>query len=582
MKTKLMALFLALAALTLIWGCGEKLGNDVVMVVDGDEMTTDEFRNLALRRFGGEMMLATQTREAMDNYVTEVLEGELKAADGRAKGYANRPEVMSSYEEARNMAAIGELYNRTIVDSLIPEDSLKSYYDRDGFEVNASHILIRIDEDTDSVQAHDAIVEIRKEILDNNETVDSTAFSNAALENSEDTNSQNGELNWFRRGEMVPSFENVAFATEPGHMSDPVYTPFGWHLIFTHEIRAIPDRPTYEEDKERIKQLAMREHGQELVDMARQFVKDLETERDVEFQMDNINKVYNIVEPRQPAADPFSFLTEEQLEWDLVTFDEGSFTAGDLKPYVQRHMANRKFEDAEMVKAIVENYITEKVLLPDDAKKRGFLSLPEVLEQAKMAADIRIRQIVNQDINEIPESTDEDLQAYFNEHMEDYMLDAQYTLIEVFLEDREMADSVKAMAERGDKSLKELAVEYTTRPGVKEKDGIFGPIRKAQYGAIGRNAAEAEIGELVGPLRVQGKWSVFKVISKEEPKADEFENVKDKVSVDWRAWMRETRKTTYMDSIKSAIDWQLNKRAIDITFPHTTWAGEGGNDSSAG
>jgi parvulin-like peptidyl-prolyl isomerase len=582
MKIKLITLFLALMVVTMLWGCGEKLGDDVVMVIDGDEMTTDEFRNMAYRRFGGEAMLATQTLDAMQDYVSTVLESELKAADGRAKGYANRPEVLTAYEEARNMAAIGELYTRVIVDSLVPEDSLKSYYERDGYQVNASHILVRIDADTDSLAAFNEITTIHAAIIADNDVVDSTAFSNAALQNSEDTSSQDGNLGFFRRGEMVPSFENVAFATPINSMSAPVYTPFGWHIIFPHELKAIEDRPTFEEDHDRIQQLAMREQGQKLIDAARQYVYDLEDRRAVDFKMGNITTVFTSINPKLPNADPFSLLTEAQLELVLVTYDVGQYTAGDLREYVRRHMSGRAFDDAEMVKAIVENWITEKVLLPGDAESRGFLSLPTVMDQAREASDNRIRQIVNQDLTKLPEATDEDLLSYFNDNAETYMLDAQYTLIEVLVADRELADEIKTLAESGEKSLKDLAVEHTTRPGVKEKEGVFGPIRKAQYGAIGRNAATAEIGTIVGPLRVQDSWSVFKVISKEEPRADDFDNVRDKVNVDWRTWAREQHQEAYMDSLMNAIDHAVNKRALAITFPNTVWAGAGEETDPSG
>jgi len=58
-------------------------------------------------------------------------------------------------------------------------------------------------------------------------------FATAARRFSQDPGSkeQGGSLNWFRRGVMVPEFERVAFGLKPGVVSDPVESPFGFHII---------------------------------------------------------------------------------------------------------------------------------------------------------------------------------------------------------------------------------------------------------------------------------------------------------------------------------------------------------------
>src|SRR5919106_3118578 len=64
-------------------------------------------------------------------------------------------------------------------------------------------------------------------------------FATAARRFSQDPGSkeQGGSLNWFRRGVMVPEFERVAFGLKPGVVSDPVESPFGYHIIQVERIQ---------------------------------------------------------------------------------------------------------------------------------------------------------------------------------------------------------------------------------------------------------------------------------------------------------------------------------------------------------
>lgn len=64
-------------------------------------------------------------------------------------------------------------------------------------------------------------------------------FATAAKRFSQDPGSkdQGGDLNWFRRGVMVPEFERVAFSQKPGVVSDPVESPFGYHLIQVERVQ---------------------------------------------------------------------------------------------------------------------------------------------------------------------------------------------------------------------------------------------------------------------------------------------------------------------------------------------------------
>jgi peptidyl-prolyl cis-trans isomerase D len=96
----------------------------------------------------------------------------------------------------------------------------------------ASHILIKSQNDSESDAARARIDEIRTRI------VNGESFSTLARQLSEDPGSaaDGGNLGEIERGVMVPSFESTLFSMQLDELSEPVKTTFGWHLIKLHSI----------------------------------------------------------------------------------------------------------------------------------------------------------------------------------------------------------------------------------------------------------------------------------------------------------------------------------------------------------
>ena len=83
--------------------------------------------------------------------------------------------------------------------------------------VRAKHIL---------VQTKEEAVEIKK-LLDNGADFETLARQYSLCPSKD----KGGDLGYFNRGQMVPEFENAAFDTPIGGISEPVQTRFGWHII---------------------------------------------------------------------------------------------------------------------------------------------------------------------------------------------------------------------------------------------------------------------------------------------------------------------------------------------------------------
>lgn len=127
--------------------------------------------------------------------------------------------------------------NRLLMDSLLSsegkaattDDAMKKVYEDASKqiageqEVHARHILVETEDEAKAIEA-----DLKK----------GTDFAELAKKKSKDPGaSDGGDLGFFTKDQMVPEFSAVAFSLEPGKISDPVKTQFGWHIIKVEEKR---------------------------------------------------------------------------------------------------------------------------------------------------------------------------------------------------------------------------------------------------------------------------------------------------------------------------------------------------------
>ena len=99
-------------------------------------------------------------------------------------------------------------------------------------QVRARHILVRLSEIVGEQEARRRLDGMRRRIATGAD------FAEIARSQSEDASSaRGGDLGWLSPGDTVPEFEQAMMALAPGEVSQPVRSPFGWHLIQVLERR---------------------------------------------------------------------------------------------------------------------------------------------------------------------------------------------------------------------------------------------------------------------------------------------------------------------------------------------------------
>lgn len=99
-------------------------------------------------------------------------------------------------------------------------------------KTHVSHILIKTSDTISDAEARQRLEQIRTRILKG------SAFADQAKRFSADGSAaKGGDLGWIGPGDTVPDFEKAMDALKPGDVSEPVQSPFGWHLIRVEERR---------------------------------------------------------------------------------------------------------------------------------------------------------------------------------------------------------------------------------------------------------------------------------------------------------------------------------------------------------
>ncbi|MBW1868566.1 MAG: peptidylprolyl isomerase [Deltaproteobacteria bacterium] len=174
------------------------------------------------------------------------------------------------------------IVERFVDKTTVPEKEIKAYYEshlnlfKQPEQVKASHILIKVESKAKESEKEDALKKIRDI---QKKQVKGDDFAKLAKEYSQGpSNAKGGDLGYFKRGQMVPAFEEVAFKLKPGEVSDIVKTRFGYHLIKVVDKKPESTVP-YEEIKDRLGQYLKQEKVQKEI---KQLVEKLRKDAKVE------------------------------------------------------------------------------------------------------------------------------------------------------------------------------------------------------------------------------------------------------------------------------------------------------------
>ncbi|NCD24353.1 MAG: hypothetical protein EOL86_01985 [Deltaproteobacteria bacterium] len=325
-------------------------------------------------------------------YPWKAHEHEVNATDEKIQEYYTAHKTQYTVPATAKVAFV-ELSPRSLANQeAVPDEEIAAYYakHKENYkieeQVNARHILIRLDENATQAEEEKATAKMAAVQA---ELTAGKKFEDVAAAFTEDPSgtSTGGALGWFGRGRMVKPFEDAAFATAKGEVCGPIRTAFGFHLIKVEDTKTTGYTPmdaVKAEIKETIAQDRATEILQDTIDQALELVL---TGSDLQAVAQSLGQGLKVHESelftKTNAPSELAALKPEDLAalFDLAV----NATTQDPIPLAEGYILATKIENTPATTKPLDTVKDEikAIVIRDEAAKRAKIAADAALESLR-------------------------------------------------------------------------------------------------------------------------------------------------------------------------------------------------------
>ena len=195
---------------------------DVLLTVGDTPVLASEFKRVYEKNLD---LVQDESQKSVDGYLQLFIDYKLKVAEAYDQKLHEDPTYVKEFAQYQDQLARTYIYEDKVTEELARE-----VFKRGLEEVNVDHILVRSsfnDNAQDTLKAYQKITDIRKKALAGED------FTTLAKTYSEEPGAKEraGKLGWFSAFAMVHPFEDMAYKTGVGEISEIVRTSFGYHVL---------------------------------------------------------------------------------------------------------------------------------------------------------------------------------------------------------------------------------------------------------------------------------------------------------------------------------------------------------------
>jgi parvulin-like peptidyl-prolyl isomerase len=346
---------------------------------------------------------------------------------------------------------------------------------------------------------------------------------------------------------MVKGFEDIAFTLQEDEISKPVKTEFGYHIIKVIEHR----------DEE------VKEFDDAMKEQIRGTLKTLREREYAEAYVDSIKEQADYVYNEELLADDED-TTIQKDEWIAIVNDKDTLKYAryiDQKPKYMRYksISEMNLEDQEdMIKTLAVNNLLIQI-----AEEKGFYQDSTIVEQKEQfiltQAKNRVEEMASaKDF----EPTDSMSQAYFEEHMDEFVVDKPLHVYHIIFTDSAQAVAIYDSIINGADFVEMAKRYYPGEPEIREVAYDLDFISELEMPTAFWEAANSlQVGTVSPPVKTEWGWHVIKLVSRKRSKT--YEQVKSRIRNTLREMADREALEKYLDKLRANSDIEINESLLE-------------------
>ncbi|OGU82145.1 MAG: hypothetical protein A2W11_07450 [Ignavibacteria bacterium RBG_16_35_7] len=457
----------------------------------------------------------------------------------------NSEEYIKEIETIKERTILAYLKDQEIYARItVTEEELREAFIRVNEKLAARHLYAATEEEANR------LYELLK-IGISFESLAKQVFTDSVLKNN------GGYLGYFTWGDMDPAFEEAAYSLKIGELSFPVKTTQGYSIIRLEDKESNPLLTEYEFQNKKS-----------------HLEKILKIKKKLPYEKEYINKIFD--------RSKLSF-NEKSLENILSNLYSNDQIESDHKNTPDKECVvykNRKYSETEIeqlifdlpdyhknrinsiaaLKAAIEGILI-KDLLYDLALKKGYDKAEPVID---MIDGYKKNIFLKLKFNEITENSsipDSIINNYYKKNIIDFSTERELNLQEILVDNENLADSLLKLISGG-YDFGKLARQFSLRKWSADNDGIMGFTPLSKFGSYKDLFWDAQTGEIVGPVKIENLFGIFRILGKTDSKPIDFDLVRNEVTKAAQFENQTKIVQNYLDLIRKKVEIKINDNLL--------------------